>query len=257
VGNGIVATVVTSSTSGNNCPAGGLDPQCATAVTLQRLSIALAWSAATTTPGATLELTATFTNTGKTPYSGVVVNSLADDLGDDATLNGQTVSSGTIVIGATGYWTGDIPVGGVVTAVASFTVLNPDTGNKRVTIADASDAPGSSCPTGAEPGCSATSVVLTPGLTIVNAADTPATVPGGTVAYTATITNSGETPQTGVTVTDTIAGVLDDAAYNADVAASTGSVSYASPTFTWTGSLDPGEVATVTWTVTEPVTFSV
>ena len=34
--------------------------------------------------------------------------------------------------------------------------------------------------------------------------------------------------------------MLDDAAYNGDAAATTGTVSYASPVLTWTGNLAPG-----------------
>jgi hypothetical protein len=55
---------------------------------------------------------------------------------------------------------------------------------------------------------------------------------------------------TGATVTDSLAGVLGDAAYNHDAAASTGTVSYASPVLTWTGDLAPGDTATITYTVT-------
>ena len=62
-------------------------------------------------------------------------------------------------------------------------------------------------------------VVLTPGLDIVATAGTSAAVPGATVHYTVTITNTGETPYTGITVADELAGVLDDAAYNGDAAA--------------------------------------
>ena len=40
--------------------------------------------------------------------------------------------------------------------------------------------------------------------------------------------------------------MLDDAAYDNDAAATTGTVSYASPVLTWTGSLAPGATAMVT-----------
>ena len=44
--------------------------------------------------------------------------------------------------------------------------------------------------------------------------------------------------------------MLDDAAYNSNASATAGAVSYASPTLTWTGSLNPGDTATVTFSVT-------
>ena len=67
--------------------------------------------------------------------------------------------------------------------------------------------------------------------------------------YTITVTNTGQTPYTGASVTDSLAGVLDDAAYNGDGAATTGSVAFASPALTWTGDLAPGATATITYTV--------
>ena len=68
--------------------------------------------------------------------------------------------------------------------------------------------------------------------------------------YTVTITDTGQTPYAGVSVTDDLSGLLDDAAYNGDAAASTGTVSYTSPHLTWTGSLAVGAAATVTFSVT-------
>ena len=58
--------------------------------------------------------------------------------------------------------------------------------------------------------------VLTPALTIVATAATTSrsnavAIPGGTVSYTVTVTNSGQTPYTGAALTDALAGVLDDA----------------------------------------------
>ena len=70
------------------------------------------------------------------------------------------------------------------------------------------------------------------------------------MSYTITVTDTGQTPYTGATVTDALTGVLDDAAYNNDAAATTGTVSYASPALTWTGNLAAGATATITYSVT-------
>ena len=51
-------------------------------------------------------------------------------------------------------------------------------------------------------------------------------------------------------VTDPLGGVLDDAAYNNDAAATAGTVSFASPVLSWTGDLAAGAAATITYTVT-------
>ena len=75
-------------------------------------------------------------------------------------------------------------------------------------------------------------------------------VPGQPVGYTVTVTDSGQTPYTGATVTDPLTGVLGNAVYNGNAAATAGTVSYASPILTWTGNLAVGAVATITYSVT-------
>ena len=122
-----------------------------------------------------------------------------------------------------------------------MTVDNPDTGGKLVVNTVTSSAVGSTCPPGTTSGpCQVTIPVLTPALTIVKTASAATAVPGQTVTYTVTVTDSGQTPYTGAAVTDALAGVLGDAAYNGDAAATAGSVSYAAPKLTWTGNLSPG-----------------
>ena len=92
--------------------------------------------------------------------------------------------------------------------------------------------------------------MLVPGLTIAASAGSSTTTPGSVVTYTVTVTNSGQTAYTGATFTDPLSGVLDDASYNNDAAATSGSVSFASPNLTWTGDLAVGASATITFSVT-------
>ena len=80
-------------------------------------------------------------------------------------------------------------------------------------------------------------------------ASTAAAVPGQTVTFTVTVTDNGQTAYTGATVTDTL-NLLDDATYNNNAAATSGTVSYASPVITWTGDLAVGASAVITYTVT-------
>ena len=47
-----------------------------------------------------------------------------------------------------------------------------------------------------------------------------------------------------------MSGVLDDATYNDDAAASVGTVTFSSPNLTWSGSLAAGATATITYSVT-------
>ena len=151
---------------------------------------------------------------------------------DDATPNGdQTATSGTLTLTATGIsWTGSIPVGGTVTVTGTVTVNNPDTGNKIMASTLSTAAAGSNCPSGStDPRCSVSVTVLIPALTIVTTANATAAVPGQPVTVTVTVTDTGQTPYSGAVVTDSLDGALDDAAYNNDASATTGSVSYASP----------------------------
>ena len=117
----------------------------------------------------------------------------------------------------------------------TVTVNNPDTGDKLLINTVTSAATGSTCPPGTTAAaCRVTVAVLTPALTIVKTASTTSgsnavATPGGVVTYTITVTNTGQTPYTGASFTDPLAGVLDDAAYNSDAAATAGTVSYASP----------------------------
>jgi uncharacterized repeat protein (TIGR01451 family) len=92
--------------------------------------------------------------------------------------------------------------------------------------------------------------VPVPGLTISITASVSSAAPGDTVNYTLTIADTGNTTYTGATVTDSLAGVLDDATYGHDASAvGGGTVSFASPDLTWTGNLSPGATVTVTYSV--------
>ena len=113
-----------------------------------------------------------------------------------------------------------------------------------------SAAAGSNCAAGStDPRCT-TTVLVGQLLTIVNTASGTTTTPGSTVDYTMTITNTGQTRYTGVTVTDDLTGVLDDATYNNDAAATAGSVELDQPGPDLDGDLHPGTSATMTFSVT-------
>ena len=220
-------------------------------MTVTELVIDFSASASTVTPGGALVYTATLANAGQTPYSGISVATDSTELSANTTSAGTaTASSGSLSIGVTGaVWTGDIPVGGTVTITSPVTVDNPVT-NDVLTATAVSAAPGNNCPAGStDPRCTAVTQVLIPALSIVTTANTTAAVPGQTVSYTLTITDNGQTAYTGATVTDTLK-VFDDATYNTDAAATSGTVSYASPVITWTGDLAVGASAVITWTVT-------
>ena len=252
-GNKILSSALTSISVGSNCLVGGTDPACSSAVTVSSLAITNTANVTSTTPGSVVRFTATFTNTGQTPYTGITISTNAVDVFDNAVPDGdQTATSGTLTIVGNGVtWTGNIPVGGTVTVTGTVTVNNPDTGNHALASTITTAAAGSNCPTSAPAAaCSVNVPVLTPGLSITNTPSTTTPVPGAVISYTLTITNSGQTTYTGISVAESFAQMLDDAVYDGDAAATTGTLSYASPVLTWTGTLAPGATATVTFTVT-------
>ena len=258
-GNKSLTTVVTSAAAGNNCPAGGTDPRCTTMVTvlIPALAITKTATASTTTPGSAVGFTITVADTGQTPYSGITVTDPLGGVLPDATYNNNAIASSGAVSYAspTLTWTGDLSLSQVVTITYSVTVNDPDTGDKRLTNTVTTAATGSNCPAGGtDPACTATVIDLIPALTITKTVTVSTTAPGSTVGYTITVADTGQTPYAGARVTDTLAGVLGDAAYNGDATAnagtgSAGTVSYANPVLTWTGDLAPGDVVTITYSV--------
>ena len=94
---------------------------------MAQLLIVYQANVATTTPGGVIRFTATFTNTGQVPYTGITIVPSASDLLAYATRDGdRTATSGTLTVtGASVSWSGDIPVGGTVTITGTFTVHNP------------------------------------------------------------------------------------------------------------------------------------
>ncbi len=252
-GNDVLASTITSATTGSNCGSGSADTRCTAAVKVAILTITNSSNVGSTTPGGVVRFTATFTNAGQVPYSGITIATDASDVFDDAVSNGdQTATSGTLSVTGTGVsWTGDIPVGGSVTVTGTVTVKNPDPGNKLLASTITTSATGSNCPAGTtDPRCSVSVPVLVPGMSITQTADTSAAVPGQKVTFTVTVANTGQTPYTGTSVADSFAASLDDAAYNTDAAATAGSVSVASGVLTWTGNLAVGATVTITYSLT-------
>jgi len=179
----------------------------------------------TTTPGGRIDYTITITNTGQVPYNNAVVTDDLTGLLDDAVYGDDAAAT----VGSISYvapdltWTGDLDPGEAATVTFSVTVNNPDAGDKVITSTLTSTDPGSTCPPGGPaPACTSTVTVLIPALTITKTASTTTTTPGSTVGYTVTVTDAGPTPYTAATVTDSLDGVLSDAAYDNDAAATSG-----------------------------------
>ncbi|MEB8344112.1 DUF7927 domain-containing protein [Streptomyces endophyticus] len=101
------------------------------------------------------------------------------------------------------------------------------------------------------PGC-ATVEFQDPRYTITKTsspADGKPVVAGQKVDYTVTVKNPGDVP-VAADVSDDLTGVLDDAAYNGDARADTGTVDYTRPKVNWSSTLAPGASAKITYSVT-------
>jgi uncharacterized repeat protein (TIGR01451 family)/fimbrial isopeptide formation D2 family protein len=255
-GNKTLQDTITSATPGSTCPAAGSAPAaCTTAVTVlvPGLSVTVTPSSGTTTPGSTVQYTITVADTGQTSYAGATVTTDLSNVLNDAAYNGDAAATaGTVAYTRpTLTWTGSLSPGGTAVITYSVTVDNPDTGDKHMVSTVVSNDPGSTCPAaGGNPGCTATVTDLIPGLTISKTASAASATPGSAVDYMITVADTGQTSYAGATVTDDLSGVLTAAAYNGDATATAGTVSYARPALTWTGSLAPGGTVTVTYSVT-------
>ncbi len=184
---------------------------------------------------------------------------MTDDLTgllDDAAYHGDAAVTATGTgTGTVSYtspaltWTGSLNPGDSATVTFSVTVNNPDTGDKVLATTVTTAAAGSNCAAGStDPGC-VTSVPVAV-VTMTNLAGTGTATPGGVVGYTVTVADTGQVPLTDTTFTIPLSGLLDDAVYDNDAGATEGLFSFTSPDLTWDGDLDPGQSATVTFSVT-------
>ena len=194
------------------------------------LVISASASASTVAQGANLGYTVTITNTAASAYSGITFSIPLGNVLDDAVYNNNAAAtSGTATVtGQTLTWTGNLAAGAAATITFSITVSNPYTGNGTLAFTVTSPTTGTNCPSdGSDPRCTVS--VAVSALTISQATSPATAAPGAVVGYTVTVTNSGQVAYSGATFTDPLAGVLDDAAYNGNGAATVGGVSYHQP----------------------------
>ncbi|MFD4670794.1 GEVED domain-containing protein [Lentzea sp. NPDC058450] len=231
--------VVTSDDPGGNCPPGSTDPKCSTSTPLPGMEVSKAVDVESAKPGDTVTYTVTVRNTGQTVLVGA---SFSDDLSkvlDDATWGGASAGTFTSPVLT---WTGDLAIGAVVEVKYTVVVKNPVTGDFSLDNVVTTDTPGGKCVD-----CTTSTPIA--GLKLVKTSSSASAKPGDDVEYTIVITNTGKTVHSGISVSDDLSGVLDDATWNGDEKASAGSVAFAAPKLTWTGSLAFGASVTVTYSV--------
>lgn len=197
--------------------------------------------------GDTIEYTLTVSQVGEAAYAGASLVDDLSDLLDDATWNADLAASGGTVTFDAGSqsiaWSGDLAVDQVVMITYSVTVTGA--GDTRLYNVVTSDG----CATTAS--CDTEHYTAT--YTTVKTAD-PATGTdvqvGDVIEYTVTVTQSGLGRVVGQFFNDDLTRVLDDATFNNDIVASAGTFTFVDGVIAWTGDLGPGDVATVTYSVT-------
>ena len=252
-----LVTVASSAAAGSSCPSGSQNAGCTATVQvlIPALTITKTANVTSVVTGGSVTYTIVAQNTGQSDYATAsITDSLSSVLPDAVYAGDATASVGTVAYSSSSStlsWSGPLAVGASVTITFSVTVRDPDPGNKRLLNTVVSTTDGSNCAAGSgDSRCTSSVTVLVPALTLVKTANQTTTAPGGVVVYTVTITNSGQTAYTGATFTDSLAGVLDDASYDGDVAASSGTATGGSSGISWTGDLAVGATATVTYSVT-------
>ncbi|WP_306318469.1 MULTISPECIES: GEVED domain-containing protein [unclassified Streptomyces] len=235
----------------DRAPVGEIEDYPVTVDPYAPLEIAKSADKADAKPGEKVTYTVSVTNPGKVAHKDVALDDDLSGVVDDATYNKDAeATAGEVSYDAPKLsWKGDVGAGRTVTLTYSVTVGAPPGGDKKLTNAVVSDAPGSNCQEGSDdPDC--TTDVGVPTLKFKKTATPDVPREGDTVSYKVTVTNTGEADYRDATFTDDLTRVLDDATYNEDAAASSGDVTYAEPELTWTGDLAKGESATVTYTFT-------
>ncbi|WP_410652545.1 Ig-like domain-containing protein [Amycolatopsis sp. cmx-4-54] len=249
-----LSNVVTSDTPGNNCPPDSTDPNCVADVPSRELTVKKTSDKQTANPGDVVTYTVVVTNTGKVDLVGEDAARVTDDLSevlDDADYADDATAApvaGRFAFTAPNLvWTGDLPVGASTTLKYSVKVKNPVTGDHELRNTVSTNTPGTCPPQSDDPACS--TVTPVPGISLEKKADKATANPGDVVKYTVTVRNTGKTKLAGATFTDDLTEVLDDAVFQKDGAATIGSVTYEEPKLTWTGDLEIGQTATVTYSV--------
>ena len=167
---------------------------------------------------------------------------------DDAAYNGDAPRHRPAPVTYTSpalTWTGDLAPGDTATITFSVTVNNPDTGNHLLASTLTSATAGSNCPAGCtDPRC--TTTVPVSDLVIDFTASASTVIPGGTLVYTATFTNAGQTPYYGISVSTGTVALAANVTSDGNVTTTSGTLSIGATGTVWTGDIPIGGTVTIT-----------
>lgn len=248
---GVSEVVNTANVSGNDPdPNPDNDKDTTTTKVTASVDLAVAKSGpATVSPGGKIDYTITVTNNGPSPSTGWTLTDTIPAQIQNATTStaGCGIGAGRLTCTGAALAVGDsrtLKVSGTVSAKATGKITN----TAVVTGNETDPKPENNQDT------TTTNVKGKPGLTIVKKQNGPKTVkPGAKVSYTITVKNTGTTTFTTAkpaAFSDNLTELLDDARYNNDAKTTRGTVGYKSPTLSWSGTLAPGQSATITFSIT-------
>ena len=246
-GDKLLINTVTSADTGSTCPPATTGPACRTTIEVQTpaLTITSTASPATATPGAVVTYTLTAADTGQTPYTGATITDDLTGVLDDAAYGADATTTGTVTYTGTAVtWTGNLAPGDTATITFTVTVTSPDTGNHLLASTLTSATAGSNCPAGsADPRCTTTVPVSDLVINFTASADT--VIPGGTLVYTATITNAGQTPYYGISVSTGTVALAANVTSDGNVTTTSGTLSIGTTGTVWTGDIPIGGIVTI------------
>ncbi|CAM5618919.1 hypothetical protein SSPIM334S_02743 [Streptomyces spiroverticillatus] len=209
-------------------------------------------------PGATVTYTVTMKNDADAPYPAAEFSDSLAGVLDDADWVGVTGEAG----GKADFtspdlkWTGDFAPREEkkITYQVKIPTQPKAGGDQVMNNKVVSELPGSPCKFGStDPACAIDpDETGVPYVTLAKSADKATALPGDTVKYTLTLTNAGAGTYKGYSLTDDLAEVLDDAALEGDVQATTGAAAIAGTKLNWTGDVPGKGTVTLTYAVRIP-----
>lgn len=253
--------VIVADIPGTNCEADSTDARCATSTDVNAFEITKKANVTSAVAGDVVAYTITGHNAGTTDRTGLsIVDDLTNVLDDAALLGAPLASTGSATVDPITHvmtWEGDLAKGETVTITYSLKIKDTSTsgGDRTLTNVAVSDDGGSTCVTGStDPACGGE--ILVSGYTITKSASVPTgtvVAPGDSVTYTIHAVNTGAVDLTGLSYTDDLASVLDDAELvEGSIGATAGTATFdgVNKTIVWAGDLAVGASADLSYTVT-------